>query len=276
MPTRLLPIWIAVHALVLTLLFCPAAGASDAEKAGWHHPLPDGFAMYLTFMGTGLYDWTLPHPEVPDCFQQLCVGEYFFDEILGLDEAEKQTWHEEALAFWENRFGIDPEAPEWAGRVSAIPFFADPRNEIRAYSMAGTRIHRRGWQVLDGGWLLIVTDPEGVELGGEYEGLHVAANTVFGYGKYLVQARTRHGRFLADIEIDYQARGPISFVQGFPWVGNCEVIRTKINGHPTQWGLGQAQPSQVVKEFPNGEVKLSYRNIITFGAGGGFGAPYPE
>ncbi len=258
------------------LMLGPGAQAREPKDriSSIFHPLPEGFAMYLTFMGTGLYDWNSPHPEIPGCFQQLCVGEYFFDEILGLDDSEKRAWHNEALAFWSGRFGIDPYDPAWEGRVNAIPFFADPRNDIRAYSMAGTRIHREGWTVLDGGWLLIVTDPEGVELGGEYAGLHVGPNTVMGHGKYLIQARTRNGGFLADIALDYQARGPISFVQGFPWVGNCEVFRTTIDGETIDWGVGQAQPSQVVIPMPANEVKLSYRNIITFGAGGGFGEPF--
>lgn len=263
--------------VVAMLAISPSGEAKAPEKLGrLFHPLPEGFSMYLTFMGTGLYDWESPHPEIPNCFRQLCVGDYFFDEILGLDEAAKQEWYEEAVIIWSTRFGIDPEDPQWAGRVTAIPFYADPRNDIRAYSMAGTRIHRHGWHVLDGGWLLIVTDPNGIELGGEYSGLHVGPNTVFSRGKYLVQARTRHGRFLADIEIDYQARGPISFVPGLPFVGNCEIIHTTINGEPTSWGIGQAQPSQVALETSTGEVKLSYRNILTWGAGGGFGEPFSE
>ena len=264
--------------LALTLLvISPPVEAEAPDKHGWlFHPLPEGFTMYMTFMGTGLYDLESPHPEIPSCSQQLCVGDYFFDEILGLDEAAKEDWYQQAVTIWSTRFGIDPDDPQWAGRVTAIPFYADPRNEIRAYSMAGTRIHRQGWEVLDGGWLLIVTDPEGVELGGEYAGFHVGPNTVFGRGKYLVRARTRHGRFLADIEIDYQARGPIGFAPGFPFVGNCEIISTTINGESVNWGLGQAQPSQVALLMPTGESKLSYRNILTYGAGGGFGEPFPN
>ena len=268
--------FIGLFALAL-LVTSPPAEAMAPDKHGWlFHPLPEGFTMYLTFMGTGLYDLESPNPEIPNCFQQLCVGDYFFDEILGFDDAAKEDYYQQAVTIWSTRFGINPEDPQWVGRVSAIPFYADPRNNIRAYSMAGTRIHRQGWEVLDGGWLLIVTDPEGIELGGDYAGLHVGPNTVFSRGKYIVQARTRHGRFLADIEIDYQARGPIAFIPGLPFVGNCEIIGTTINGELVDWGLGQAQPSQIAVEVSTGESKMSYRNILTWGAGGGFGEPFPD
>ncbi len=262
--------------LSLPALADPVSAEIATKMPRFLHPLPAGFTMYLTFMGTGFFDWTTPHPEIPNCFQQVCPGTYFFDQILDLDQAEQEAWRQEALVFWQDRFGIDPEDPAWEGRVTFFPFVADPRNDIRAYSMAGARIHRQGWKVLDGGWLLVVTDPAGVELGGEFAGTHVEANTVFSHGKYLIQARTRSGRYLADIAIDYKARGPISFVQGIPWVGNCEIFRTTIDGVETNWGSGQAQPNQVVEEFADGRVKQSYRNILTYGAGSGFGEPYPD
>lgn len=268
---------VLVQALILVLvLLAPAAHANGPQSPPIFHPLPDGFSMYMTFMGTGLFDMTSPNPEVPNCFQQLCIGDYFFDVTLGWDAAEKQTFHEEALAYWYDRFGIDPQDPAWAGRVTTISFIADPRTNIRAYSMAGTRIPEAGWEVLDGGWMLIVTDPNGVDLGGEFAGVHVGPNSIFARGKYVVQARSKDGGFLADIVVDYQSRAPIEFIPGAPAVaGNCEIIRTTINGELTDWGSGHGQPSQLLIPTPTGETKVSYRNILTYGAGSGFGDPYP-
>ncbi len=243
--------------------------------AGVHHPLPEGFTMFVTLMGTGLYDWTSPHPEVPNCFQQLCIGDYFFDEILGFDDAAKQAFHADALAHWQSRFGIDPTDPVWDGRVMAVPFLADPRVNMRAYSMAGFRIPPAGWTVHDGGWILIVIDPDGIELGGEFAGMYVPANTVFSRGKYVIETRPRTGAWQADVVIDYQARAPIPFVPGAPAMGNCEVLGATVGGEDLGWGPGHGQPSQLIVPMPSGEIKTSYRNVVTFGIGSGLGAPYP-
>jgi hypothetical protein len=43
------------------------------------------------------------------------------------------------------------------------------------YSMAGERVPAEGWEVRDGGWQLVVIDPDGFELGGDFAGLTIPA-----------------------------------------------------------------------------------------------------
>lgn len=126
----------------------------------------------LAYMGTGVYDADDPNYEMPD-------GNVWHRDIMGRSDAEIAQNRADAVAFFRERFGLDPDEQDG---LMLVDFMFDPRNEYRAYVSSEAAIPREGWVVRDGGITLSVTDPEGLDLGGELEGTHVPEGAMFVFG----------------------------------------------------------------------------------------------
>src|SRR5215213_5999785 len=74
-------------------------------------------------------------------------------------------------------------------------FMSDPHNEYRAYVISGQEVPPENWVVRDGGRMVTVTDPEGITLGGEYEGMIVSVDTVLVFGDYNIETVASQSSF---------------------------------------------------------------------------------
>jgi hypothetical protein len=219
---------------------------------------PEGFETVALLIANGAFDPNTPHPSIPGCFQVVCDGDYYQEVILGrtpLEIAEQET---AAKAFYLQRFGLDTDDPANAGRLFFGKFMFDPRINYRLYALSGTRVPTSGWQVWDGGWNVLVLDPDGFDLGGEHAGIHVPAGSIFVYGDYKIDVTGPNGQPAEPILLHYQAEAPM-----IPDVYGGTVIRCQMI-HPAwgEGGVGQGmfQPALL----PDGRVQFQLRNTLSF------------
>ena len=224
------PIRLAIITFLLMALATAAPGAREQSLFG----APDGFDQFLVILGTGLYDPAEPHPVVPGCFQLFCEGPYFQEIVMGRTPEEILEQESAAKAFFFERFGIDVDDPANVGRIAFLFYSADPRVDYRVYHMAGERVPSFGWEILDGGWLWLVTDPDGYELGGELAGVHVPAGAFASFGEYHIQKTLPNGKPSGEIVIRFKAKTPILPKADGSLMALCELE------HP-EWGHGLAQ-----------------------------------
>lgn len=182
-------------------------------------------------------------------------GVDFFKNVLGLSDEEIEESRQQAIAFYQQRFGLDVNDP----RLYFTGFQIDPAVNYRAVMISGEirRTPRRdGYPIVDGGWGLAVMDPEGVDLGGEFEGVHVPAGTLFAKGTYLIKGG-KHGK---DITVNYRSRGPMQPV-GTGGVIDCEISHPDL-GQGVAWGYFE------LHALPNNLTTAQVRNVLTFPAFG--------
>ncbi len=231
---------VAVQAtLALILLAGLALPLSVSAQGG--DEVPAGFDAFLVYMGNGIYDPNDAGYSAPD-------GMFFQQEIMGRSEAEIEQDQANAVAFFSERFGIDVIDNE---DVMFMPFMFDPRNEYRVYVLAGRDVPPEGWVVRDGGWSVAVVNPDGITLGGEYDGVHVPQGSMMVFGDYNIDVPGED-----PIIIHYQSGGPIIPTdQGIAF--HCELISE-------DFGRGLAQGISAGTVHEDGLFHANVRNVLTF------------
>lgn len=251
----------------------------NAEATAFHQSLRwNGFTHHITIASVGEFDLTTANPDVPNCSGGVCATQWFFEEKLGLDQAEIDDLRDDAIDVFVDQFGIDPTDPVYAGRLDFFPFSTDPRMDWRAFTWGRYNVPDEGWKVFDGGHIWIVTDPAGIEVpSGAFAGSVIPPGGAALVGSYFVEATTRWGAPLADIEIQYEPLGAASFSSDprLASVGTCVARSVLINGwYEPAWvgGGGYMTPTLTFQagSAPNLSQAV-YRNLMTFSANGGFG-----
>ncbi len=216
---------------------------------------PDGYAKYITFIGDGVYkspDGSIMKGGIANANE---FGLIFQREIMGRSEEEIEEHKQRARDFFLERFGFD------AFSDPNIWFFAyevDPKNQIRAYTVSADKAPRKGWFVNDGGFMAMVTNPEGLTLGGESEGVHVPAQTAFVFGEYQVMRTIRkRGREVSDpFVIRYRSRDPLQFTQFGALIG-CELSSDEFGPGVNSGIVGAVQ-------LGDGYIQPNIKSILTF------------
>jgi hypothetical protein len=237
-----------VGVLALALSISGAAIAAGGRGA----PTPDGFDAYLVYMADGRYDPSVMGPD----------GDYFQKDIMGRSDAEIAQNRADAIAFFIERFGIDPDSAEFEDDVMFGSFTFDPRNEYRAYTISGESVPSSGWVVRDGGWSLAITNPDGLTLGGEFAGTEVPAGTMMVFGEYNIErlGPGNSGKNSAHAEpliIQYQSGGPIVPNADGSIMFQCELFSD-------DFGHGLAQGISAPQMMADGTVQANVRNVLTF------------
>lgn len=220
-------------------------------------PTPKGFDHYMVLMAGGVLDLaeSNPAPGVTGCAGLFCDGEFFQREIMGRDDAALAEFTDEAKAFFEERFGVQVDAPELGGRISFGLFMTNPDWHYRMYTASGERTPAEGWPVRDGGYMLMVLDPDGLALGGEFEGTIAPAGSVMFYGNYniLVGKGPRADElvmlFKSTRPAQIQADGSVSLL--------CELEHEK-------WGSGFGAVNVANVPLTGTLVQGVGRNVLTF------------
>ncbi|HRI39277.1 MAG TPA: hypothetical protein PLO50_12020 [Nitrospira sp.] len=171
----------------------------------------------------------------------------FQRNVMHRSDAEIGANRTEAITFFNSRFGVDVSNPN----VYFNGFEGMPDIQYRAVIVSHERVPKTGWHVHDGGWLAVVTNPDGLTLGGEFAGAHVPFGTMFLYGNYKVD------RPHSPIVLHFQSRKPI-----MPDAEGSVVIDCEISS--AVYGRGQAIGATLPIKLPNGQLVFNTRNVITF------------
>jgi hypothetical protein len=251
----------AAMVFCLSLLLLPMAKAGMVQA-------PDGFDDLLLYMQNGVFDPTEPHPVIPNCAGGFCFSDYFQTAIQQRDSAEIGVLVEQAKSFFNARFGIDLDDPANQGRVQLLDFTLDPRGDYRAYVISDTYVPPSGFFVNDGGWILMVVDPDGYELGGEFTGQTVPAGAMVLFGEYQIEVQ-RGNRIVRTIDLSYRSGSFVLFdANGIAHFG-CELKRGRLDENNfydlsvERDGLAQGYAG-ALEPVGNGLFKANVRNTLTF------------
>ncbi|MBT8079527.1 MAG: hypothetical protein KJO31_13190 [Gammaproteobacteria bacterium] len=246
----------------LILIVLPAM-----SHAGPRQHVPAGFDHYAVFMATGKIPFSShPNPQITGCGLSIfCDGAYFHEVIMGRDAAEIAVEAQRAKDYFLSRFGVDVDALVAAGRMDFFSFYLDPRGDYRMYTLAGTRVPSRGWEVRDGGFAAMVTDPNGVELSGEFQGqgLVMPPEGLLVWGSYNVLATNARKKPITEIVIDYRSEMPMIGNNWGELVVNCQLSLDafqdgELSGKAQ--GMGTVIPTS---DFSG--LRLNWRNVLTLG-----------
>lgn len=237
------------------------AGYYYSSQTCTPQPTPAPFQHFLVYSGQGAYDplkGPFPEgcsPEDPLVPLGFCndTERVFHKKIMGFSQEEMEAEEQEAKEFYSDRFGLDVERLLEQQRVSIVPFFLDPRQDYRAFVFSGECAPNEGYEVRDGGFILGVIDPEGVQLGGEFEGQKAPAGSGALFGLYNVLVTGPNAR---EEIIRYKAVSLGSSAGGFAVV-DCDLQ------HPV-WGEGLAQGLGSNRMLKDGRIKAVIRNVLTF------------
>lgn len=217
-------------------------------------PTPDGYMKAITMISDGTIDDALT--------AQLDPTDFWMG-TLGWDADDIEQNRQDALAFFEERFGLDGEQLMAEGRAIFYPFIVNPGGDYRATTVSGEAVSGAGWNNVDTGWQLMITDPAGVELpSGQFAGVLMPANSFVVFGSYYIEPTgipRRCGRSYRPepIYITYQSGCPIIPDMAGIITFICEL------SHP-MYGPGQAAGTSMAKFGPGGELTFSTRNYLTF------------
>lgn len=257
------PAQYARHLFVMAVLVgALAVGTPSSTFAGGGiTPTPEPYSEYLVMIANGTFE-PGPHPEVPGCgfLGIFCDGSYFQEEILGRSPAEIAQKEGEAKAWFDQRFGIDVDDPANDERVEFFSWTADPRWNYRVYTWSGRNVPSRGFEVRDGGWAIMISDPDGYTLGGELDGVHVDAGSMAVFGNYDILTANPAGRGEESVVLHYRAN---SFME-LNDIGNlyidCQMSREGFSAG--QEGTAQGLGGFTIDE--DGVLHFNSKNVITF------------
>lgn len=216
---------------------------------------PDGYNGFLVYMANGYV------PPAEFFMSGLAAINFFHKGVMKFTDSQIEAQRQQAITFFAQRFGIDSQNQ---ADYLFIPFALDPRNNYRAYVVGGEKVPSSGWVVRDGGWGIIVNNPNGVILGGEFSGVRVPAGTMFLSGDYniLTTKRGPDGRF-QEIIISYEAGN-----SAIPSSDGSLYFRCDLNSK--KYGVGKAQGVSAPVLQTNGLQRSNIRNILTFSGDNGF------
>jgi predicted enzyme related to lactoylglutathione lyase len=229
----------------LALALGAACDPSNEDADASVRQPPEPYSEVVVYVADGVYNPADPSVVPPTLEQNQ-------RELWGLSDAEIAQYEVDAFAFYSERFGIDVDDPANADRLSLTRFGCDPRLAYRVVMMAGRVVPPEGWPVCDAGYLLTITDPEGVELGGEFQGQTAPVGASMAFGRYHIETDTDEA-----ITISFRAISPYI---ADPY-GNS-AIRCELDS--PQLGEGEANLVFRLDQRPSGEFAFSIRNVLNF------------
>lgn len=253
--------------LALGQLACGSDDGSDADGSGEPEALsmepPDGYAQFGVLMANA---------EVPLEMVAPVDGEKFHREIMGRDDDEYETVREEAIAFFEERFGIEnvDQDPNFVFRSYQV----EPFSNYRMYQFTDENVPTSGWEVRDGGWMAVVINPEGYTYeGGWFDGVWSPPGTFMTYGDYNILTDDCGDEVECDdpreIRVRYESRCPVE-VEG-PELPEALSFSWSCDLYSEDFGFGLGQGIAEPKLSDDGKsFQYNARNVWTFSELGGF------
>ncbi|WP_133719086.1 hypothetical protein [Methylocaldum gracile] len=240
-------------------------------------PMPTDSNNYVVYLADGLYDPLTPNPnpQITNCdpATNLCDGDYFQKEILGRTEEEIVAAEQQAKDYFNSRFGIDVDDPANAGRLVFRMFQIDPRVNYHVIFASGKRVPGEGWPVYYGGWIIMVVDPKGIDLGGDFAGAHTGFGGMFIFGENVLDTTSgqkdgnryskppkEHDR----IVIHYQSPEPPFVPRPGPLGVGESAIMFKLELSSNAFGSGLARGRGEIIPRENGLIKMDIVSVLSF------------
>lgn len=133
----------------------------------------------------------------------------------------------------------------------------------RNYVAAGKQVLAKGWQVRDGGWRVVILDPTGMDLGGEFAGVHVGVGAQALFGNYNIAETGPNGRIRNERIIWYRAG---QFFEPTPLADLHAICELSLSGPEFPNGVeGMAFITNNFYFLGLTEMKIALRNVLTFG-----------
>ena len=270
--TRCSAQWISTRSMrrttgVLATMLLSLGGvvALTTPAAADPQPIPTGYTQeFRILMASGVVDNSeQPGEPFVNCFNGFCDAEYFHKVVMGRTDAEIDAFEQMAKDFFLQRFGIDVDDPVNIDRIIFGDFMNDPRLNYRNYVASGKTVPADGWFFYDGGWFVLVTDPDGFTLDGEFVGHRVPQNTFLFFGNYHIVETKKNGKIQNRVNIFYRSATPVAPAFDGPGGFRCEL---SLDGLDFPTGVqGQAQGLSGVRQISPTAIKFNIRNVITFG-----------
>ena len=223
---------------------------------------PDSFDGFLVFVADG---------EIPVNEPPAAAASTFFTNVMCWDEVEFADWKAGRFDILEARFGLDLAAAEAALNLNSV-IYADndlfiqvvetnPGLNYRAVAVGDREVPPEGWTNREGAIQVVVTNPNGLDLGGDFAGQHVPPGTFFAGGIYNVEVTDEDGPTGEELVLNFVSSRPIVPEPDFTFAFFCELDSELFsNGGLAQ---GTAQLPVVIREgVPF--LKANFRNILTF------------
>jgi hypothetical protein len=220
---------------------------------------PAGFDEFFVFMANGVFDPNNPTPGrgAVDCSGLFCDGTSFQRDVMKRDANEIADRAQMAKDFFNRRFGVDVDAPEMADRVIFKSFMTNPDWDYRMY-VKGRKTKAKGWEVRDGGFYALITDPQGFTLGGEFEGDFAPANTILFFGEYNVLMNKRKNK---ELLFEFQSRFIHTINEDGSATFRCELFNEEFGD-----GYAIVSTDNFTREDGMVQGRGRGRNVLTFPA----------
>lgn len=244
---------------VAGVMFALTSMSSFAKK---QVKTPDGFEAVMLYMGTGIFDPTItePRPGLTDCAGLFCGGDYFQQEVMHRTFDETEEISRQAKEFFLARFGLDVDSLLLDGKVAYDMFTLNPDFQYRVQIAAGMQAaNSDGWIIRDGGFRLMILDPEGLDLAGESAGKHADQFNAFFFGNYNILATDKKGEPEEEILVFYKSRQAAVIGADGSMTFRCDMYNEK-------WGTGLGLGTLTVEPMEDGRMRGNARNVLTFPA----------
>lgn len=229
--------------LSLFLFSTPLFATSNGANPGHVAAPAEGFIKTALLMANGVIDPS----------QMMILDMSYHTDVRKRTPEQIEEHRALAIAHFENTFEINIAELESQGKVMFSPFILPNEMQYRVYSLSDTWVPTTGFEMADGGWALMVTDPNGITVNGD---ILIPAGSMSVYGEYYIMPENIAGKPQPPITVHYQSDRFIvmGFYAEMPIL--CDVF------HP-DWGWGKAQGvSFLIPE--NGGMNANTRNVFTF------------
>lgn len=245
MKPRSVPLALLLSMSLLPMSSCETGGP-DGELAGEPAPAPPvEYSTYIVYVADGTYD-----PADPN-WDPVTLDELERDD-WGWSDSRSAEFEDESKEFFLQRFGVDVDDPANEGRMRFIPVVLEPRARYRVVTMSDRYVPPEGWLLSDGAWQVHFDDPDGYELGGEFQGYVAPPGAFLTYGYYQIEAHDSD-----PIIIGFKSFSPL-----FSDDTGLGVFRCELWSDDFGTGVGHGVFRQY--QTPNGDVTFDIRNVLTF------------
>lgn len=215
---------------------------------------PEEYDHFIVFVANGVY----PETEPQGLFDDLSA----FTDVNGMTLQEIEDWKDDKLSLLADINGIvDPENDPNLGVFIGT---TNPAIDYHVAFFSGRKVPPSGWQVREAFLTVVVTNPAGYTLGGEFAGVHVPAGTIVGGGGiYNIEVTDKFGDPTGEeVVIDFTTVQPVEPVTGGRAAFFCDVENDEL-------GVGLAQGVNALVPIGGGMVQANVRNVFTFNEDGG-------
>lgn len=210
-----------------------------------------------TFMANGIFDAADPTytPPTADDFDRV---------IMGRDDAAVAARKQEAIDYFQERFGVDFSQADFAqgGSIALLHTLNDPRWNYRCYRLPHRPVPPEGLIVNDAQYVMAVVGPEATLYGswGGAAGTVVPGGTVAVNGEYLIQGSRRYRvRDPRNIHIRFASVSPIFNAISGNIKFDCRL-------QSDYFGTGVALGRQEFYLLSDGMTQIAINNVLQFPA----------